>query len=352
MINLVCCTNCFSNGSRVTAKAEPLEWHSPCTYCGSADAKNYVHAQDLRDVFVTVVDSYDPCDTLEAQPLEVLLQRDWELFSPNLDPSQRVNLLEAILGNEREFRDKKFIARLPEEALPQGFWTDLCKEIMHGNRWFFTEAETLAKSDWVFSHLLFVGSEDFDQKRDWFRGRTYTGETPWTENDMGAPPQDEATGGRANPPGIPYLYLAGDEHTAAGECRVYPGTKICISRANLPADMIDKLVDLRNPRQRISPFDLENRDQVATMRNMLDLLESFSESLSTPIEPQTSDYAYTPTQYICEFIKSLGYKGIIFRSAMTQDGVNLVYFEPNAANLYKPAAYKVDRVNTDLSPVK
>ncbi len=38
---------------------------------------------------------------------------------------------------------------------------------------------------------------------------------------------------------------------------------------------------------------------------------------------------YAPTQFLCEYIKKLGYDGIKFKSAVSETGTNVLLFDVN-----------------------
>ncbi len=88
---------------------------------------------------------------------------------------------------------------------------------------------------------------------------------------MGAPSKRIASHGRANPAGIPYLYLGSKPVTAISEVRPYTGEKACVADFTTPADL--KLIDLRNPRSMVSPFLLADAADIGKMRNDLPFLE-------------------------------------------------------------------------------
>ncbi|MFY9842762.1 MAG: RES domain-containing protein, partial [Terriglobales bacterium] len=87
-----------------------------------------------------------------------------------------------------------------------------------------------------------------------------------------------------------------------------------------------KLVDLRNPRERVSPFLLVDADDIGRMRNDLPFLERLGTELTRPVLPQSAAIDYTPSQYLCEFIKKCGYQGVIYSSSVS-DGMNLALFD-------------------------
>jgi hypothetical protein len=58
--------------------------------------------------------------------------------------------------------------------------------------------------------------------------------------------------GRANPAGIPYLYLGSTQGTAISEIRPNTGELAYVADFTTPPDL--NLVDLRSPRKMVSPF--------------------------------------------------------------------------------------------------
>ncbi|WP_244510957.1 RES domain-containing protein [Mesorhizobium sp. LCM 4576] len=51
---------------------------------------------------------------------------------------------------------------------------------------------------------------------------------------MGAPPKRRSSHGRANPAGIPYLYLGSLPETAAAEIRPHTGEVACVADFTIP----------------------------------------------------------------------------------------------------------------------
>ena len=50
-----------------------------------------------------------------------------------------------------------------------------------------------------------------------------------------------------------------------------------------------------------------------------------------PTRPNENPLEYVPTQYLCEFVKSLGVGGIRYRSSLRPEGWNIVLFDPTRA---------------------
>ena len=98
---------------------------------------------------------------------------------------------------------------------------------------------------------------------------------------------------------------------------------------------------------RLSPFLLADAVDIGKMRSDLPFLERLGDELTRPVIPQSAAIDYTPSQYLCEFIKRCGYQGVIYRSSVS-NGMNLALFEPARARCGAVNQYRVTRVSVDL----
>lgn len=133
---------------------------------------------------------------------------------------------------------------------------------------------------------------------------------------MGKPPETIVSNGRANPVGIPYLYATSDINTAIAEVRPSKGETVSVAEFKVKTVLI--LADLRNPKQTISPFELEDDDLIQLYQDM-PFLTHLGEELSKFIVPREAELEYLPSQYLCEFIKHIGFHGVIYRSSLDSD---------------------------------
>jgi RES domain len=69
--------------------------------------------------------------------------------------------------------------------------------------------------------------------------------------------------------------------------------------------------------------------------------------LTRPVLPQAAAIDYTPSQYLCEFIKKCGYQGVVYRSSVS-DGINLALFYPALAMAGAVTQFRVTRVSVDV----
>ena len=55
-------------------------------------------------------------------------------------------------------------------------------------------------------------------------------------------------------------------------------------------------------------------------------MKKISREIAKPLRRQDSELDYLPSQYIADYIKSLGYDGICYRSTLNKSGVNYAIF--------------------------
>lgn len=154
----------------------------------------------------------------------------------------------------------------------------------------------------------------------------------YTSNNMSAPPKELSTAGRANPSGIPYLYLCEEEETTLYEVRALYldeatiGT-FQISAENQPIKIIDfTSSSLLSLYAAYSAGD----SSIESIMAMTLLKRTISENLSKPIRRYDTENEYIPTQFLCEYIRDvMGYDGIKYYSALRPKEANVVIFSPD-----------------------
>jgi|SRR5690554_39223 len=290
-----------------------------CDFCQSKDVLT-LKPEQLVESFLPLVEVYKPSD--KGKKLVEYLREDWKLFeNPSLNPQNALELIDTILG------DKKLAQsictpddRFKSEGISR--WEAFKNEIMHENRWFLNKGINL---DLLEEHLSLLIAEK--PPMNWFRARLIKGNKDFTLSDMGPPPKKLSTSGRANPAGIPYLYLASDPATAFAEVRPHNKESACIAGYSICET---RIIDLRDPRRRVSPFILQDPDKIGTLLAELPFLERLGSELSRPVLPFEAVINYTPSQYLCEFIKLKNYDGVIFKSSVGT-GFNLALFDSSKA---------------------
>jgi hypothetical protein len=294
----------------------------------------------LAEYFQLLVSAYRP-DT-SGKLLVQLFKEDWGLFEhPTMDEAHAKDLLAEVL-DDGEIVRRQFSPITPETADRLGEWENLRGELMYKNRFFPSVDIDLERFEHLLSHLK---ADSDDVPRNWYRARIQTGDRAFPVGEMGAPPGRNASHGRANPAGIPYLYVGSSAKTAVSEVRPHTGETVCVAELTTPKDL--KVVDLRWPKKMVSAFLLADAGDITRMRGELPFLERLGEELTRPVIPQAAAIDYTPTQYICEFIKKCGYDGLLYRSSVS-DGMNLALFNPAQVTFGTVRQYAVSRVSVDI----
>jgi hypothetical protein len=336
-----CCAECFGDRG-LRRSIIPLRSTSTgrCSYCESENVAILAPAE-LSEYFELLVSAYRLDDT--GKVLVQWFREDWALFQhPRMDDSRAKDLLGEIL-DDGEIARQTFVPANDPIADRLSEWEKLRDELMYHNRYFPEATIDLDRLEALLSPLTLDADE---LPTVWYRARIRTGDLPYTVDQMGAPPNRVASHGRANPAGIPYLYLGSTQNTAISEIRPHTGEIASVAEFTTPPNL--KLVDLRSPRKMVSPFLLEDAADIGRMRNDLPFLERLGDELTRPVVPQSAAIDYTPSQYLCEFIKKCGYEGVIYRSSVS-DGMNLALFDPAVARCGTVTQYRVTRVSVDIA---
>jgi len=140
-----------------------------------------------------------------------------------------------------------------------------------------------------------------------------------------APPSSLAPAGRANSKNISYLYLCDDIKTSILE--VNPRIKQMVSVATIRVSETLKLFDMCKP-------EGQNSKRGLTLDFGI-----LSAEFSKPNWGNEDDY--WPTQYLCEYIKHLGFDGIRFCSSINPESKNIVIFDTNENPVTKQKRYRI-----------
>lgn len=329
-----CCPECFDDrGLRKNIIPGLTPTRGTCGFCGSADV-DLVEPRQLFEYFELLISVYE--SNPDGKPLVEWMKEDWQLFThERMDTAHAKDLLGEILDNGDIVR-KPFSpsAAYKSEGLIR--WETLRDELMYKNRYFLDETLDTDRLKELLPYLL---ADELPAK--WHRARIRTGDTTYSISEMSAPPKRLATHGRANPPGIPYLYLGSLPEAAVAEVRPHTGEVACVADFTIGDPL--KAVDLRNPRKLVSPFLLADAGAIGQLRADIPFLERLGEELTRPVLPQGAAIDYIPSQYLCEFIKKCGYDGVVYRSSVS-NGINLALFAPTKAVGGDVALYSISRV--------
>ncbi len=331
-----CCANCIDD-RHIRRQLIPAlsKLSGQCSYCHSSE-QQLVSPIDLREQFELLISVYKPDST--GKTLVEWLKEDWALFGhERMDLAHAKDLLSDILDDGAIVREL-FTASSASKSEALEHWQHLRTELMHTNRFFPTTDINLRRLERLLPFLLL---DEEEIPKIWYRARIQQSDAAFPLDQMGCPPKHLASHGRANPAGIPYLYLASEKATAIAEVRPHTGDKVTIARFMVPIGL--KLVDLRHPRKTVSPFILPDENEVATLRGDIEFLERLGQELTRPVLQKSAAFDYIPSQYLCEFAKKCGFDGVMYNSAV-EGGVNVALFEPGKAKISDASTHCVTRV--------
>ena len=166
--------------------------------------------------------------------------------------------------------------------------------------------------------------------------------TAYSISEMGAPPTNKCLPGRLNPSGIPFLYCALDADTAVSEMKPWKGAYLTVAELKLARDA--RVVDLRC--REISEIN-EKTDQIVSEKLWLVFQHTVCTSFAIPYHPSDS-YGYVPTQMYASAIKSRGFDGVLYSSAMNGTGHNVALFDTKIAEPTQTWIACVDDVKYEI----
>lgn len=201
-------------------------------------------------------------------------------------------------------------------------WDDFCYNIKHVNRFHsqqvnFRELKNLLDNmlvDIPAGSLTLYRSRICDEE-SYLKG--------YSNKKMGVPPVPLTTAGRTNSEGIQCLYLASDEETTFHEVRARDNDHVSVGEFCQIKDL--KIVDL-SLFDKIGPFSIPDFDMTWFAIN-IDIIRKIGNEVAMPMRRFDRALDYVPTQYICDYVKHLGYDGIRYKSTLVEGGINYAIFD-------------------------
>jgi len=326
------CPTCKRRGHRMEAEALREDFGPlSCYYTPVVYGEHYVIDSDTGDTMP---------GACGGRLAEMILE-DWDILDGDVFDSKLADdfLSEAFPDYDRssQYASEAMFERHAHEQFQL-----LAERLMHERRFFPEPTDFDTDSmELILDRYLDLFEADL-KSHTWYRGRrqprTIGDATPpvFKADKMGAPPPERVLrGGRANPPGIAYLYLTSSIETAIAEVRAEPGDHVCIAKVRLTNDF--KLFNANPPRGCIDPFGIEDLHSVVEQRS---LIHEFGQWLSRHVPDETHEVDYLATQYLAEYVLSKGFDGIVYPSAMSK-GENLVLFNPEKSKVGKVTQYRV-----------
>ena len=154
------------------------------------------------------------------------------------------------------------------------------------------------------------------------------------------PEEGKQREGRANPKGIPCLYLADTKETAMSEMRGWLDAPITVSQFEIVRDVT--VVDCTGDYVRVpvgiafSDLDLETMQRT--------VWGTVSGAFSDPVNDGDDTADYAATQFVSDAFKQHGYHGVSYRSKVKKGGTSTAFFDPSVAIVRESFVYTVKSI--------
>jgi RES domain-containing protein len=340
-----------------------------CGWCGTANAR-LIPLTELGPLFRTVARMYTENRGDNAllagrgEAIGFLFHEDWNTFSEVIEESGQVEtfcaaILQAGLHpkddvDEPDY-DGLFFRDDPSRRGVAEDWEDRVTDLLSHppappTPEEIAEQPDLADIDYMPDRLEYIIEEmgrEFMVGETLFRARVHRDRDRsgrFAPNEVGAPPGNRASAGRANREHDAMLYVATDETTAISEVRPWKGAPVAVARIILTRPV--RILDLTDFEAITSPFFEEEIGWKVEARS---LLWQLREDMKRPVTPHLADRHYQPTQYAADLVRNAGFHGIAYPSAMGP-GVNIVIFDPAVGEVSAVSYVRVNDVVYSFEP--
>lgn len=307
------CANCFNDEEIKQFIITSSTARTECDCCGQECET--IDLNEISDFFIEFLGLF--VKDSNGTELVQIIQNDWNIFYSDVCARK---ILSAIIDHEHfdfSVDDKVIYTSEVQECF--SVWEKLKSEVQEEKRYF----SDVGSFNW---EVYIKSNAQIRKGTVLYRARiTPDGRNKLKTNEMGCPPKERATAGRANPVGIPYLYLCNKIETTFYEVRAVYLDRLSIGKFTVRRDL--NIVDFSN---KISLFftytDSESNFSLVDIVKRKILFDQISADLSKPLRRFDTEIEYVPTQLICEYCKQNGADGIRFNSSLHQGGTNVVLF--------------------------
>ena len=326
------CASCFKDEEIRRFIENSSTFTVKCDCCGR-DNTAVIDLNELSDFFVEFLDLFVKVEN--GRELISIIQHDWDIFSSD-SCAYRILSEVAHNGHSSFSLDDRFAYN---DDIQECFsvWEKLKSEVQERKRYF----SNISSFNWE----VYIKSNAKLSKGDvLYRARiTPKGQIVLSEKEMGCPPKELATAGRANPLGIPYLYLCKDTETTFYEIRAVYLDKVSVGEFEIVNDL--NIVDFSSKINLFFAYtDSDSNSSLSDIIKRKIIFDKISADLSKPLRRFDTEIEYVPTQLICEYCKENGADGIQFNSSLHQGGVNVVLFNPSDAKCVGVCKKEIKRV--------
>jgi len=344
-----CCINCFTSDYLVSI-INADDRIGNCDFCNSINVSVY-SARELSPFFRSIISLY-VVDEESSIHIADALKKDFDLLTSEV--TKPINLLKSIFFEEKEvfqqifeqnvsIKAKSFLDKQSDHV--HNVWNEFKDEIKNINRYHIRNTIDLELLETFFSHESFY--KTIKKGRIFFRCRI-SDENGFPHDKMGNPPKELASSGRANPKGISYLYVADSVETSLYETRASLFDYATVGEFKLIEDI--KVLNLRNPKD--DPIYWSEIEEIENYLIFIPFIQTLQNELSLPIRKRDKSLDYIPTQYISEFIKSIGFDGVEYQSSLNSGGYNIAIFNPEKSKCINTNIFEIKKIILEYEKIK
>jgi len=342
---MYCCVDCFTSSYLINIiQSDPRT--DNCNFCDSTNVSVY-EPRELIHFFKNILNLYK-VDASSTKSLIELIEDDFktDVFSQKVGNKQ--DLIQAIVSDEivefgdlftnnvSSVHDRVYQIEQAEEI--HTIWENFKDEIKNINRFHIKNAIDLKKLKTFFKDEAFHSK--IRTGKIFYRSRI-SDKNGFPPDKMGNPPAEFASSGRANPKGISYLYLADAVLTSIYEARASLYDYVSVADFRLKENIT--VLNLRQPSY--DPISWAEQEAIDDYLIYIPFIKTLQKELSLPIRSRDKEIDYLPTQYLSEFIKSIGFDGVEFQSSLRKEGYNLAIFNPEKFECLGVKKYEISDIN-------
>lgn len=335
------CSNCFSD-TELKSFIEAKGSKNNCKVCDSEDIAS-IDLRELLDFFQELLDNFQISKT--GTKLKVKIQTDWNFFT-SINVSSKI-LKSVIHHSDTEIKSVNDLVEYSEEIISNYSYWDELRDKLKWERRYLPDLDVIQDLGW---DGFFNTQFELVSKDKLFRARVHheSGRPAYHQNEMMCPEPAITKGGRANPSGIPFLYLSDNEETVLYEVRASYLDELSIGEFRLKKEIEKiKIVDFTEAALLFQPGSITEIIKARLLRQRI------SFELSKPMRRYDTDIEYVSTQFICEYIKIFtGAGGIRFKSSLHDKGNNIVLFDQDKMECTKVSMKRVQTVNLEAVEFK
>ena len=299
--------------------------YDPSSKIGACDASGLTDKKVVNiDIFEDFFDAFLSVFIPDPKGSEIvgLIQKDWNLFATNEIGKKVITYF--LNSGRYHFSITDLVGYNDDVKNIASKWDNLKQDVQSKKR-FFADLSDFESLGIIKDNSKILKDQQF------YRARVLpAGKTILATGEMGCPPPKLASPGRANPLGIPYLYLCQDEATTYYEVRALYLDKLCIGTFRIKEDCA--ILDFTSTYSSSLYFAYNaDAEPLSSVLGKQKLFQLISHDLSKPLRRYDTEIEYVPTQLICEYCKINNIDGIKFYSSLHKGGINVVLFYPEKA---------------------